>query len=166
MKEYALLGIEPGCSAEQLREVHKQLVRRWHPDRFQEGPERMWAEKKMAEINSAYQVIKKGAQAKSAAGQASAQDYNQVRRLLSAGRLSAARQALLELPLRTAEWNYLFAGILARSGERKKAALYFSIAVHQAPENVKYRSAYLRANATESFRDSFCHKLRKRILGA
>ena len=166
VKQYALLGMEPGCSPEQLREAHKQLVRRWHPDRFQEGPERMWAEQKMAEINSAYQAIGKGVQRSLAAGQSSGQDYDRVRRLLSTGQLSAARQTLLELPLRTAEWNYLFAAILAQSGERKKSILYFGVAAHQAPENVKYRTAYLRANAAEPSPNSLRHKLRKRILGA
>ena len=57
---FEILGIARGVSADEARRAYRELARRWHPDRFLEGPERMWAEQKMTEINNAYHEALKG----------------------------------------------------------------------------------------------------------
>ena len=136
---WQVLGLTKDATRTQVREVYHALARRWHPDRFQEGPERMWAERRMMEINAAYREIMKGfRQLETTASEG----FCDVRRLVELGQLAAARQALARIALRDAEWNYLFGDVLLKMGEYKKAALYLSVAAHQCPENRDYRRAY------------------------
>ncbi len=55
---YRALDVAPGCTWTQLRAAYRRLVRTWHPDRFDQDPERrILAEEKTKEINRAYQVL-------------------------------------------------------------------------------------------------------------
>lgn len=139
---YEVLGVKIHAPEAEVREAYRALARRWHPDRFPEGPERLWAEQKMIEINRAYKEAMQSSRAmtKPAEGQ-----LCDVRHLVEMGQLTAARQALMRIAQRTAEWNYLFGDVLYRMGEYKKAALYLGVAVHQSPDNPTYRSAYAAA---------------------
>lgn len=58
-RAHAVLGVEPGASAAQLRRRYLDLVRRWHPDRFAADPRgQAEAEAQMRDINHAYQVLR------------------------------------------------------------------------------------------------------------
>ena len=74
-------------------------------------------------------------------------ELKDARRLLDLGQLSAARQALMRVACRSAEWNYLFGAVLLRLGESQKALLYFGVASRQKPDNSCYRAAYRSAEA-------------------
>ena len=145
---YTTLGVSSASSDEEIRQAYRALARRWHPDRFPEGPERMWAEQKMIEINVAYRDALQHV-ASDAAAPEDAQ-FADVRRLIEIGQLSAARQALMRIAVRTAEWNYLFGAVLLRLGELEKAVLYFGIAARQRPESVQYRTAFRSAEAMQN----------------
>jgi hypothetical protein len=51
---YAVLGVRPGSTEQQVAAAYKQLAKQWHPDRGagEEG------ERRMAEINVAYDVVR------------------------------------------------------------------------------------------------------------
>ena len=66
--DYEILGVSPCASREELRAAYRALARRWHPDRFMEGPEREWAGVRMAEINRAYRACLKGSRRARARG--------------------------------------------------------------------------------------------------
>jgi hypothetical protein len=51
---HAVLGIAPGSPPDELSAAYRELAKRWHPDRGG-GPE---AERRMAEINAAYDVVR------------------------------------------------------------------------------------------------------------
>jgi hypothetical protein len=53
---YAVLGVRPGSTEQEVAAAYKQLAKRWHPDRGagEEGARRM------AEINVAYDVLRAG----------------------------------------------------------------------------------------------------------
>ncbi len=54
-RAYALLGLAPGASPDQVRKRYKALVRKWHPDRFAGDPQgQAEAAVRMRAINDAY----------------------------------------------------------------------------------------------------------------
>jgi hypothetical protein len=55
---YAVLGLAPDASEREVTAAYRELAKRWHPDRG-EGSER---EKRMAEINAAYDLLRLAAQ--------------------------------------------------------------------------------------------------------
>jgi|HubBroStandDraft_4_1064222.scaffolds.fasta_scaffold53705_3 hypothetical protein len=57
---FRALGVAPYASWEEIRQAHKDLVRVWHPDRFQSDPEmRQKAQLQLQKINEAYDALKK-----------------------------------------------------------------------------------------------------------
>ncbi len=164
---YSVLGLKKGATEEEVRHAYRQLARRWHPDRFPAGPERMWAEDKMAEINEAHRAIMSGEAGRLAstpAGDANeAQQLKDIEKLMEMGQNAAARAALMRMECRSAQWNYLFGAVLMRMGDYEKSVLYFGIATRQRPENAQYRAAFASA---EAVRDSHrAPSLYKRLFG-
>ena len=161
---YEILGLRRSASESEIRHAYRDLARRWHPDRFPEGPERMWAEQKMTAINIAYNEALEqcGSGIDLSAVDGADQQFSDARMLLEAGQVAAARKALMRISARSAEWNYLFGATLLRQGEYEKAVLYFGIAAHQKPANQQYRAAYLSAEAIRDKRRS--QKLLSRVM--
>jgi DnaJ domain len=54
MDPYAVLGLAPGATPDEVGATYRELAKRWHPDRGG-GSE---AERRMAEINSAYDLLR------------------------------------------------------------------------------------------------------------
>ncbi|HLW78897.1 MAG TPA: J domain-containing protein [Terriglobia bacterium] len=55
---YSLLGLEPGATLEELKRAHRDLVKVWHPDRFNDDPPlQKKAQEKLKEINEAYEQL-------------------------------------------------------------------------------------------------------------
>lgn len=57
MDPLAVLGLEPGASAEEAGAAYRRLAKRWHPDRGGGAA----AQARMVEINAAYDVLRSGA---------------------------------------------------------------------------------------------------------
>ena len=57
MDPHAVLGLPPGATPEQVTATYRELAKRWHPDR---GGGRE-AERRMAEINAAYDLLRAAA---------------------------------------------------------------------------------------------------------
>ncbi len=54
------LGLEPGASVAEIKQAYRELAHIWHPDCFANAPQlRDMAQAKMAEINTAYQFLKR-----------------------------------------------------------------------------------------------------------
>ena len=125
----------------EIRAAYRKLARRWHPDRFMAGPERDWANEKMAEINSAYRTCLSGIAAPEIAKCAENEALMKVQKLIDDGNYLSARKMLMSFSTRCAEWNYLFGAVLMRMSEVDKALIYLSVAAHQNPESAKYARA-------------------------
>ena len=137
-KDFEVLGLEEGATVAEVRAARRALARRWHPDRFLPGPEREWANQRMAEINRAYHACLPLAKGNSSSEE---EKLRHARKLIENGQLEVARKLLIKLSMRTAEWNYLFGIVLLRMAEYRKALLYLSVAAHQQPGNPKYLRA-------------------------
>lgn len=167
---FAVLGVAQDATEAQVRRAYHEKARRWHPDRFPEGPERLWAEQKMTQINVAYHEAIQVVCGNCRGGDELTPDgekLQDVKKLLQLGQLSAARQALMRVATRNAEWNYLFGAVLLRLGEYEKAALYFGIACRQRPQDRQYKTAYLSAEAIRNRKKtkSIFSRLRSTLLG-
>ena len=145
VKAYEVLNIPPTATRDEIRDEYRKLARRWHPDRFMEGPERDWANEKMAEINSAYRECLNGTGRQVSADVAEKEKLQQIQQLIDDGKYSAARQMLMGITTRCAEWNYLFGAVLMRMCETEKALIYLSVAAHQNPTSAKYARALSEA---------------------
>ena len=164
MNEYEVLNIPVTATPAEIRAAYRELARRWHPDRFMAGPERDWANEKMAAINAAYRACLNAARLggkPSADGERAA--LKQVQTLIDDGKYQSARKLLMGFDTRCAEWNYLFGAVLMKLRETEKALIYLTVAAHQAPECVKYARALKEAqqlNATRRLTGLFARRAR------
>ena len=58
---YEVLGLKPGATEEEIKAAYRELVKKYHPDRYQDNPLNDLAEDKMREINEAYETLMAGA---------------------------------------------------------------------------------------------------------
>jgi len=137
--------VPPTATREEIRVAYRKLARRWHPDRFMAGPERDWANEKMADINAAYRLCLDGLRDARTAAESDSEGLKQARQMIDDGMYTSARRKLMGLNTRCAEWNYLFGWLLMKSSELDKAIIYLSVAVHQCPESVQYARALQEA---------------------
>jgi len=164
MNEYEVLNVPATATPEEIRAAYRELARRWHPDRFMAGPERDWANEKMAAINAAYRACLNGARQgvkPSTGGEREA--LKRVQALIDDGKYQSARKLLMGFDTRCSEWNYLFGAILMKLSETEKALIYLSVAAHQAPDCVKYARALKEAqqlNATRRLTGLFSRCVR------
>ena len=145
MNGYSVLNLPPTASRDDVRRAYREMARRWHPDRFMEGPERDWANEKMAEINAAYRACLNGQIATCSDSEAEKRALRRIEEMIDGGQYKSARSMLMNLATRCAEWNYLFGAILMKTSDVKKALIYLGIASRQQPENAKYARALREA---------------------
>ena len=150
LNAYEILNVPRNASRDEIRAAYRDLARRWHPDRFMPGPERDWANNRMAEINSAYRACLSGLRDMPADADGDAAQLARVQKLIDDGKYVSARQLLMSFTTRCAEWNYLFGAVLLRLSETDKALIYLSVATHQNPDSVKYARALKEAQRAQN----------------
>jgi molecular chaperone DnaJ len=161
MDPYRILGVSPNATQEQIHAAYRKLVKQYHPDRFPDGPQKEMATEKLKQINEAYDTIcgKGGSASASGSGQrqSSVADLARVRSLLQVNNLAAAAQILDAMPVRNAEWHYLYGVIYLRRGWYDNARKSFQAAVNMDPGNAEYYRAYSSINQAGrpySYRDA------------
>ena len=144
MNPYEILGVSENASEEEIKEAYKELVKKYHPDKYQDNPLADLAEEKLQEINEAYDTIMK--QRGSSYGGSgygntsySASSYDQVRRNIDAGNLAGAETILNNTRDRSAEWYFLSGIISMRKGWYDEAAVKLQTACEMEPANMEYR---------------------------
>ena len=56
---YETLGLEPGATADEIKQAWRDLAQVWHPDRFSDNERlRKKAQEKLKEVNEAYQILR------------------------------------------------------------------------------------------------------------
>jgi molecular chaperone DnaJ len=150
---YEVLGVREGSSIEEIKKAYKELVRKYHPDQYQNHPLSDLAEEKLKEINEAYDFIMKQYESRGASNNNYSNNYSsgdntlaQARSYINAGNILAAEQLLDRSGSRTAEWFYLKGVICMRKGWYNEAHNNLLTAVNMEPNNLEYRNAFNSIN--------------------
>lgn len=144
MNPYEVLGVSEGASEEEIKKAYKELVKKYHPDRYQNNPLSDLAEEKLQEINEAYDMLMKGRGSGSGSGSSVRPDYMAVRRYIDAGNLAAAESILNGTKDRSAEWFFLSGMVSYRKGWYDDAINKLKTANDLEPGNMEYSQAYGR----------------------
>ena len=171
MNPYKVLGVSENASPEEIRKAYLALVKKYHPDRYADGPLKDQANEKLKEINQAYEMLtKKGSssgsgsyssggwqqQYRSSYSGAGAADFARVRTYLAQNNVSAAKALLDSIELHNAEWNYLYGLVYFRMGWYSQAKQYLSAACRMDPSNSEYANAYQScSNAGQSYTGAY-----------
>lgn len=150
MDPYEVLGVRQGASDEEIKAAYKELVKKYHPDKYQNNPLAGLAEEKLQEVNEAYDILMKGSNGgngyNNGYGQAQNQrtntpEFNQVRRNIDAGNLQGAEDILNRSKNRNAEWMFLSGMLSYRKGWYDDAISKVQQAVSMDPNNPEYSQA-------------------------
>jgi len=147
---YSVLGVSENASDNDVREAYRRLARQYHPDNCKSDFERQMAEKRMQEVNEAYdQIIQmrrdfKGSYTNHGRASYGPTGLSDVRAKINQGRLDDAQTLLDGIPPsnRNAEWHYLKGTIQHRRGWFNEAKVNFEDACRMEPDNREYREAY------------------------
>ncbi len=154
MDPYKVLGVSPNDDEETIKKAYRNLVKKYHPDRYANSPLAEEASEKLKEINLAYDIITGKATQSNTTGsgysgygnysggysQQTPPSFQAVRMLISMHMLNAAVQMLNSLP-KTAEWYYLMGVIYMNKGWYEKAREFIERAASMDPGNPEYQSA-------------------------
>jgi molecular chaperone DnaJ len=144
---YSVLGIPPSATDDEVKKAYRKLAKQYHPDIH---PDREFAEKKMAEINTAYDAILNRRQGKNTGGyeygyeqppgEGSSPEMTAVRHYLHYRRYQEAFNVLNRITDRTAEWYFLSGVAHAGIGNRAQAMEFARKAVEMEPNNYEYQN--------------------------
>ena len=146
------LGVKQGSSDEEIKRAYHDLVKKYHPDRFQDAAAKELANEKLKEINQAYEEITSGSggaygQSGGGAGfggdytASGSQQFSQVRSNLQMRRVDEAERTLDQMADRNAEWHFLRGVCYSFRGWYAMARENIAQAVNMEPGNPEYRNA-------------------------
>ena len=155
---YKVLGVRENASEAEVKAAYKELVKKYHPDKYVNNPLADLAAEKLKEINEAYDTITKGGYKSSSSSSSSSSgnggyDFNTIRAYINSGRVIEAERMLMSMSNRNGEWNYLMGVIYLRRGWYDNARTYLQNAVNMEPNNMEYRNALNSVmNSANSYR--------------
>ena len=152
MNPYEVLGISENASEEEIKKAYKEMVKKYHPDKYQDNPLADLAEEKLQEVNEAYDMLMKKSGSSSydygygggSSGGGGRPDYMHVRRLIDANNLREAEKILNGTRDRSAEWFFLAGMISYKKGWYDDARGKLQTASEMEPGNIEYSQAYGR----------------------
>ena len=167
---YEVLGLKPGATEEEIKAAYRELVKKYHPDRYQDNPLNDLGEEKMREINEAYDTLMAGAKGsktrsdtrygpgssrgynggpyyggsaygrEDSVGSDDSSEFREVRKSIDRGDLRDAEVRLNRTATRNAEWYYLFGVLNIRRGWYNEGMQGLQTAVSMDPQNFEYRN--------------------------
>lgn len=146
---YEVLGVRQNASEDEIKAAYRELVKKYHPDKYQNNPLSDLAEEKLQEVNEAYEALMKNqtnnnynAQNNNRGGnQQSSPEYNSIRGIIDSGNLDFAEQRLNQIMNRDAEWFFLSGMIAYKRGWYDDSVNKLQTAVSMSPNNFEYQSA-------------------------
>ncbi len=159
MDAYQVLGLARGASEEEVKAAYRALAQKYNPENYEAGPLREDAERKMTELNEAFDTVMSELRAGTAPGTSSGPangpaqgqggpqgqqgSYPEIRALIRAGRADEALAQLQSIPNgpASAEWNFLMGSAYYYKGWMNEALRYFQEACRLDPSNREYAAA-------------------------
>lgn len=173
MNPYEVLGLKPGASQDEIKNAYRNLIKKYHPDKFIDNPLQDLAEQKIREINEAYDMLTKdssssgsnssysygyssGSSNSNYSGSNAASQFNSVRSMINNGNYAAAESVLNGINDRSAEWYYLSGVIMLNKGWFDSAYNNVSKAVQMNPNNLEYQRTLNRmSNRTRQYSNPY-----------
>lgn len=167
MDPYKVLGVSPDASDDEIKKVYRELVKKYHPDKYRDDPAMApMAEEKIREINAAYDKIQDIRSGKTTYdsgsygqnngyyngggsgnygygfGNNAEQKYARVISFLQNGMIIQAYSSLMSFPedQRDAEWYYLCGIINEQLGRYSSAYNCYRTAANMDPSNQAFRN--------------------------
>ena len=159
---YEVLGIKEGASEDEIKKAYREMVKKYHPDQYQDNPLSKLAEEKLREVNEAYDYLMKNSapgrdtsyRSSGSSGWSGQQGdnefYNKVRSHINSGNVQSAEDLLDRNSNRTAPWYYLKGLIFMRKGWYDEAYTHLQQAVNMDPSNYEYRNALNRMSQSNN----------------
>ncbi len=156
MNPYEVLGVSEGADEETIKRAYKELVKKYHPDKYVNNPLADLAAEKMKEVNKAYDMLTKNKGSYNSEGSASESyggyggfgnaggyqnmkpTFGMIRQLISMRRPAQALMLLEQLP-KTAEWYFLSGVANVQRGWGTQGIQHLEKAVEMEPGNTEYR---------------------------
>lgn len=145
-----------------MKQAYREMVKKYHPDKYNDNPLKDLAEEKMREINEAYEYLMKNASSQGSSGYRGGGSYGgssysggssgysdngvfaKIRDYINSNNIRAAEDELNRTNIKNAEWYYLRGVISMRKGWYSQAYEDLQRAVNMEPSNYEYREALNR----------------------
>ena len=162
LNPFELLGLKPGADAQEVRAAYRRLVKKCHPDQFQDDQRQKAAQEQLLQLNLAYEAALKLASQHRVGfnliSQEEAKHFAQ--RLIDQGNLESALRQLARADGNDAVWYFLQGKILMWLRQYETAHQSFREAVRRDPDNRKYREGALDAALAMKKNRSIAHRLK------
>ncbi len=165
---YKVLGLDRKATDEEIKAAYRELVKKYHPDKYRDNPLADLAQEKLMEINEAYDLLMRGKGSsvarKGSSGDAYTQytntssryssygspEYDEIRVALDNGELAKAENLLINRRVRDAEWFLLYGILRSKEGHRADALMNVRQAISMDPENQEYKMVYTRMTGQQN----------------
>lgn len=149
---YKVLGVSPEASDEEITKAYRRLAKKYHPDL---NPGDKTAEARMAEINEAYDTIKKGTvhdsyNRQGGYSRSGLSPLDSAEAYLKNGMYEQAMYILNNISEHNARWYYLSAIAHSYSGNGIVALEYARKAAEMEPYNKNYQMLVERLKMGET----------------
>lgn len=141
MNPYKVLGVNENATQDEIKTAYRELVKKYHPDKYQNNPLADLAEEKLREVNEAYDMLTKGASGSTGNKAGTAPEFQAIRREIDANNIAKAEAMLNAISIKNAEWIFLSGMISYKKGWYDDALSKITQAHNMDPANNEYFQA-------------------------
>ncbi len=162
---FQVLGLKPTADVDEIRAAYHALVKKCHPDRFQDPERKQAAQDELVALNLAYEEALKLAVPRKAVTYNNALPKEEAKHLakkmLGQQNPESALRQLLRAESRDADWYQLQGEVLMQLKQYESAHESYREAVKREPNNIEYRRGALDAAVALRKSQTLVGKLKK-----